>query len=308
MRKIWVIADAAQACYRLIDKAIQFGSDITAFINSDSEQAALAFQYGATRTVRLPLPEHGLWENYALQLVKEADKEKPGLILVSANKRGKTLAAYLGGLLDVPVVTDIKTISGQGDAIELTRMVYGGLAEKKVQIADSPMVVTIAAENGECKPRNGLAQSGTVELLNPSDNEGLVVESREQKQKASVNLAEANVVIGVGRGFGRKENLHYAQELAQSLDGEIACSRPITEDFHWLPEEQYVGISGQVIKPALYLAAGISGQVQHIYGVRDAKMIIAINKDENAPIFDESDYYIVGDLQQVIPEVVQALQ
>ncbi|MFT8929732.1 MAG: electron transfer flavoprotein subunit alpha/FixB family protein [Sporolactobacillus sp.] len=307
MGKIWVIADAAEAGYRLINKATQFGADVTAFINADPEQAALAFQYGAMRTVRLPFLEHELWENYALQLAQEAEKEKPELILVTATKRGKTLAAYLGGLIDTPVVTEIKTIARKVDAFELTRMVYGGLAEKKIEIADSPVIVTIAAEKNENKLTTASAPYGTVEQLNLQQNDSLIVKSREQKQKAAVNLAEAKTVVGVGRGFGKKENLQFAQDLAKALEGEIACSRPVTEDFHWLPEEQYVGISGQVIKPDLYMAIGISGQVQHVYGVRDAKLIVAINKDESAPIFNESDYYIVGDLQQVIPEIIQAL-
>ncbi|WP_332237153.1 electron transfer flavoprotein subunit alpha/FixB family protein [Sporolactobacillus sp. KGMB 08714] len=308
MGETWIISDIAEAGYSLISKAVELGEEVAAYLNADAEQASRAFQYGAKRTVRLALPEKVLWESYASELAKEAQKEMPDLVLVTASKRGKTLAAYLGGLLDIPVITEIKSIEKEGETFHFTRTIYGGLAEKKVEMTGSPVIVTVAPGSFEKKEAETAANPAVATQLSTPSTPGLTVVEREKKEKTAVNLNEAKVVVGIGRGFGKKENMQYARDLAQALDGEIACSRPITEDYHWLPEEQYVGISGQVIKPDVYLAAGISGQVQHIYGVRDAKMIVAINKDENAPIFNVSDYYIIGDLSEVIPEIVRALQ
>ena len=131
---------------------------------------------------------------------------------------------------------------------------------------------------------------------------------RVPKEKKAVNLADAELVIGVGRGFAEESEIGLALELAEALGAEVACSRPIAEFFKWLPEDRYVGISGQVIKPRLYLAVGISGQVQHLYGIRDARTVAAVNKDENAPIFQAADYVLVGDLKEALPALLASVR
>ena len=116
------------------------------------------------------------------------------------------------------------------------------------------------------------------------------------------------MVVSVGRGIEKKEDLAIARELADVLDGEIGCTRPISEEMHWLPEELCIGLSGVQIKPDLYVGLGISGQIQHVTGIRNARVICAINKDENAPIFGVADFGIVGDLYSVVPKLVQELK
>ncbi len=101
-----------------------------------------------------------------------------------------------------------------------------------------------------------------------------------------VDITAASKLVSVGRGFAQKEDLHLAEELASDRGAEIACTRGVAEDYHWLPIERYIGISGQKVKPELYLAAGISGQVQHVVGIRESKFIVAVNSDERAPIFE----------------------
>ena len=115
-------------------------------------------------------------------------------------------------------------------------------------------------------------------------------------------------VVCVGRGLDKQEDIDLARQLAQVLGGEVGCSRPIAEELQWLPEEVYIGISGKKVKPALYLGIGVSGQVQHITGIRDSKVIFAVNKDENAPIFEAADYGIVGDLYSVVPMLIDELK
>jgi electron transfer flavoprotein alpha subunit len=122
-----------------------------------------------------------------------------------------------------------------------------------------------------------------------------------------VELGDADLVVGVGRGFENQEDLAIAQEVAEALGAEMACSRPIAEFFKWLPEDRYLGISGQTIRSRLYLAAGISGQVQHLYGIRDVKTIVAVNTDQNAPIFKVADYFVVGDVKEFLPAFKQAV-
>lgn len=307
MNLVWIIADIPEHAFELLSKAVSFGKQITAFVNGDQEVAEECFSYGANQVKLLPLPANKPWEQYSSVLAREAETEKPDLILVGATRRGKTLAAHLAGLLDCPCVTESKKLEVNGDSITMSRTIFGGLAEKELESNAKPLIVTIPAGIFE-KAKVTPAPSGEVTKLDIPESAGVEVLERKDKQASSVNLAEADIVVGVGRGFGEQKNVQYAEELAKLLGGEVGCSRPVAEDLHWLPEERYIGISGAVIKPNLYLCAGVSGQIQHVYGIRDAKMIVAIDKNENAPIFKVADYYIVGDLLEVLPEIISALK
>jgi len=123
-----------------------------------------------------------------------------------------------------------------------------------------------------------------------------------------VDITEARILVCVGRGLENQQDMQMVQELAEVLGAEIACTRPIAEEMHWLPEETYIGISGKQVKPDLYIGLGVSGQIQHVSGIRDARVICAINRDENAPIFEVSDLGLVGDLYTILPELIQQLK
>lgn len=307
MNDIWIVSETADDSYRLISKASEFGGHITAYVNGNEDEVKECFKYGAKEVIRIPLAEQSLWEGYALKLADSAKDSMPDFVLVSATKRGKTLAAYLGGLTNVPVITEVQTIELQDDKLAFSRAIYGGLAEKKLQVESGSVIATVVPGTFDKKVAGTIHEQLILTLDQPS-NQGLILTERKEKEKTSVNLSDADVVIGVGRGFEKQENIKYAEQLASLMGGEIACSRPVTEDLHWLPEERYIGISGQVIKPNLYLCAGVSGQIQHVYGIRDAKTIVAINKDQNAPIFSVADYYIVGDLCEVLPAITEVLE
>lgn len=129
----------------------------------------------------------------------------------------------------------------------------------------------------------------------------------QAKQSNTVDLDKAKRVVSVGRGIGNKENIALVSALCQAIGAELACSRPVAENEKWMEHERYVGISNLMIKPDLYLAVGISGQIQHMVGANGAQTIVAINKDKNAPIFQYADYGIVGDLFKVLPALTAAL-
>jgi electron transfer flavoprotein alpha subunit len=122
-----------------------------------------------------------------------------------------------------------------------------------------------------------------------------------------IDITAANKLVAVGRGFRKKEDLKLAEDLGGVLKAELACTRGVAEDDHWLPIERYIGISGQTVKPELYVAVGLSGQVQHMVGCRESKVIVAVNNDERSPIFEAADYGIVGDLYEVLPLLTAAL-
>jgi electron transfer flavoprotein alpha subunit len=306
MENIWVIADTAEHGCELITKAVSMGGTVTAYVNGGQAEADECFAYGASSVKLIPVPANTTWEKYASIIASDAEQTKPELVLVSATRRGKTMAAYLGGFIDAPVVTESKKLEINGDKLSLSRTIFGGLAEKELEVSGHTVIVSVAPGTFD-KVKAETAGNGEVTTLTVQAGKAVVIE-RRGKEAALVNLKDADVVIGVGRGYGSQENVKYADELAEVLGGEIGCSRPVTEDFHWYPEERYIGISGQVIKPTLYLCAGVSGQIQHVYGIRDSKTIVAIDKNENAPIFKSADYYIVGDLNEVLPELASALK
>lgn len=310
MTNIWIISDVVETAYELLAKARELikTSKVTAFINGDQVLAQEAIEYGADVVKLLEIPKNTVWEGYITTLYQEVLDEKPQLILIGATRRGKDLAAQLAALLDCACITECRNLEFDGKKAILKRVIFGGLAEKTIECHDFPIIATVTRRTfSKWEKRDNTRQGDVSKLDVPSQSQVRVVE-RRSKPKETVDIKDCQIVVGVGRGFAKQNDLVIAEELAEKMNGVIACSRPIAEDLHWLPEDRYIGISGQVIKPNIYLAIGISGQVQHVYGIRDAKTIVSIDKNENAPIFSVSDYYIIGDLYEVLPALIQAMK
>ena len=125
------------------------------------------------------------------------------------------------------------------------------------------------------------------------------------KQEEAVNIVAAKRVVGVGRGLGSQDNMAAVEALGAKLGAELGCTRPIAEEEHWMARSRYIGVSGVTIRPNLYFALGVSGQIQHMVGVGDAKLIVAVNKDAKAPIFQNCDIGLVADINKVLPQLVE---
>ncbi len=306
MGEIWVIAEAPQKVWELLHKARELagGDPVTAFVVGDDAIGRETIAYGADRVILTELPEGALWEQYGARISREAEQSVPSAVLAGTSRREKDLAAQLAGLLDGAYVSECRSISEQDGKYITERIVYGGLAVKKME-SSGCLVASIPPRTYE--PVKDESRTGSITKWEPVGEQSVKIKARRPKSAESVNIAEAGIVIGVGRGFASPTEMKLAENLAAVLGGEIGCTRPIAEDLHWLPEDRYIGLSGQVVKPALYICAGISGQVQHVYGIRDAKTIVAVDKNENAPILQVADYYIVGDLNQVLPALTEAI-
>jgi electron transfer flavoprotein alpha subunit len=304
---IWVIAEQQELALELTGAARTLAGaegEVTAILMGTEAQAQKAAKSGADKV--LYIEQTTTLENYAGSLAEEIKTAKPKIILIGATRRGKDLAAKIAAILGVGCATDGKNIEFTAEGVKIERMVYGGLAISTLISQEETVIVTVPPRTYETpalQERTGEVQAFTGE----PDSRVKVIEKRP-KAKDSVNISEAAVVVGVGRGFAEQEDLKLAEDLAKVLEGELGCSRPVAEDLHWLPEDRYIGISGQTVKANLYLSLGISGQVQHISGIRDAKIIFAVDKNENAPIFQNADYYIVGDLYQVVPALEEAFK
>lgn len=192
-----------------------------------------------------------------------------------------------------------------GDAgLIATRSIYGGVADGMISLPVAPAVCLFASGKFEGQAGGQAVAVEHRELAAPSYE---ITSVGEEPVVKTVDLAGASVVVAVGRGFARAEDLEIVHPLLQRLGAELGCSRPIAEDFKWLPQERQVGLTGTSVSASLYLALGISGQVQHLTGIKGAKIVVAVNNDARAPIVRNADYVLVGDLYKVVPELVTAL-
>jgi len=309
MKNVWIYVDSPQAAPELCAAARALGENVAALVVGPRPEAGRTIRLGADRAFWLGEAGNNLMiEDYVETAAALLCQEKPDLVLVRAGKRGRLVAGRLAALLGTAVLTDVKEFIPQETGLAACHMLYGGGAMRTEKTCGPVAVATLP---GAVYPpaADDPARTGPVtpvEFIPPAHPVKCL--ERRKKKASSVNLSAARIVVGVGRGIARQEDLALVENLARVLGAEIACSRPIAEGVNWLPRERYLGVSGAVIKPDLYLAVGISGQVQHMVGVTDAKTIVAINKDKLAPIFAHADYGIVGDLYKVVPLLIAVLQ
>jgi electron transfer flavoprotein alpha subunit len=232
-------------------------------------------------------------------------KEQASVVLIGGTLRGKHVASYIAAKLDAPMTTDAKTLTIADGKLETTRVLYAGLAVAE-ELSSLPAVATVPART--FLPPAAAATAGKIESVEVTPDTRAVVSNVTPIASEGVDITTASRLVSVGRGFRKKEDLKLADDLAAALKGEVSCSRGVAEDDHWLPIERYIGISGQTVKPEIYFAVGLSGQVQHMVGCRESKFIFAVNNDEHAPIFEAADYGIVGDLYEVLPLLTAALK
>ena len=243
------------------------------------------------------------------QIVGQADAD---LILIGSTRRGRNVAPRLAQKLDAGCVTDAFDTKMQDGRLLSRRFSLGGNTIKEIAITSAIAVVAVtpgtfdAADGGASSADPG--DDKVVEVaLNLAPSRAKIV-SREAKASGTVNIEEAERIICVGRGVENQDDLALIQTLADALNAELAGTRPLAYEYGWITEDRMIGISGKTVRPQLYVAIGLSGQIQHSVSIRDAKTILAINKDKNAPIFEMSDYGIVGDLYEVVPRLTEALK
>ncbi|MFP3170711.1 MAG: electron transfer flavoprotein subunit alpha/FixB family protein [Sulfolobaceae archaeon] len=211
---------------------------------------------------------------------------RPELTITGSTKRDKTVAGLVAGALRVPIIPEVIELFDN----KAKRIVYSGMGIAELEFT-LPIVITVVKKNVEVK----VNQNCKVFKADLQGTEKVRILEEKRKEGGNVDLSSAQIIVSVGRGIGSKENIKYAEELANALGGTLGGSRPVTAELGWLPEDRQIGLSGQKVKPKLYIALGISGQPQHLAGIKDAKVIVAVNKDKNAPIVNNADYIIVGD-------------
>ena len=243
----------------------------------------------------------------AQALAHIVEKAGASVVLLGSTRRGRELGGRLAQRLGAGCVTDATSLAVEDGRLVAGRYNLGGATVQREAIDTPVQVIAVMPKIFEAGEAAGAA-AGAVTLVAPELAAPVVrLVARRPKGGEAVDLAAAPRIVGVGRGLAKREDLPIGEGLARALAAELACTKSLA-DFGWLPEDRIVGLSGAKTAPDVYLAVGVSGQVQHTVGIAQARIIAVINQDKDAPIFGLADYGVVGDLYKVVPALVEKLK
>ena len=247
-------------------------------------------------------------EGCASAIAERAKSGGYGAVVFAATATGKDLAARVAAKLGVGVAMDVTELSVEGGTIVATRPVYAGKAMQKVRVLGKPAVISVRP-SVFTPPPGAQASQAKPESLSVASPGRVVVREIKAAPAGTLDVAEAQVIISGGRGLKEPANFKVLEELARAFGGRAAvgASRAVV-DMGWRPHADQVGQTGKTVSPSLYIAVGISGMIQHLAGMRTSKVIVAINKDKDAPIFKVADYGVVGDLFEIVPRLTEEIR
>lgn len=244
-------------------------------------------------------------EGYSAVLATHFKETAPNIVLASATSTGKDLLPRVAALLDCGAASDCTSLEISGENVSARRPLYAGKVSAEVVFQNSPTKIVIMRPNA--LPVNAPAGGGAAkvqELPAPTAQLRTTVKSIVAGKSNRPDLIEAGTIVSAGRGIKEPANLKIVEELANSLHASLGASRAVV-DAGWAPHEMQVGQTGKTVSPQLYIAVGISGAIQHLAGMSSSKVIVAINKDKDAPIFQKCTYGLVGDLFEIVPALTQ---
>jgi electron transfer flavoprotein alpha subunit len=267
------------------------------------------FAYGANRGYIGENPALAAFnaELYAEALYEIAQKNDAKILLIPSTKRGKGLAPRVAQKLGAGCVTDATAVELKDGDLLISRYALGGNTVAGEVIKTAHKVGTVMPKTFELGPKEDKKGEVVKADLNLKAPRVRIVE-RQEKVGEKVNLEAAEILVCIGRGLEKKEDLKIVKQLAKALGAEIGCTKSLCTDYQWLSEDRLVGLSGKKTSPRLVISLGISGQIQYTVGIRRARIAVAINKDKQAPIFAMSDYGIVGNLYDVVPLLAEKLK
>jgi electron transfer flavoprotein alpha subunit/NAD-dependent dihydropyrimidine dehydrogenase PreA subunit len=323
-RGVWVIAEHYKqvinpVAYQLLGKGGELARELKVKLtfvilgaNLDNQLDNLS-QYGPDEIIYIksPILKHYYSDLYVQALTELILKRKPEIVLIGATPTGRDFAPRIAKRLNAGLTADCTGLEIDQETRNLlqTRPTFGG-----------SLMATILTPNS--RPQMATVRPGIFKEPEISNKKPIITEIEYkfkekdlvtkiikviEREKSSVNLEDAEIIVAGGRGVGSKENFKIIEELAEVLGAGLGGSR-VTIELNWLDQDRQIGQTGKTVSPKLYIACGISGAIQHIVGMENSEIIVAINKDKNAPIFNIAHYVIVGDLHEIIPELIKQIK
>ena len=309
MAGILIYSDRIKSALELLAPARQLGKELglpvkTVCIN-DVEQVDALCRKGA-EVFKIDNPHINLADgaSVASALQQAAEILSTPIILMASHRRGKEIAGRLAQRLNAGCLTDVNDMQVNNGKIECTRNTLGG-ATVSVQVIESTYKVIALMPKAYPVEQETMGAVNALQVDVPPSRIKLV--ATRSKAGDAVDIENAEVLVAVGQGLEKRADLKLAEALATSLGGELACSKPVATDRKWLSEDRVIGLSGKKCQPRLAILLGISGQVQFVVGIRDAKTIVAVNTDENAYITKMADYVLIAGLEDVLPEFARVV-
>ncbi|HIT51579.1 MAG TPA: electron transfer flavoprotein subunit alpha/FixB family protein [Candidatus Aveggerthella excrementigallinarum] len=293
--KALVIAEHADAARELCAGARTMADEVVAISFGDTVEPGVS-----DRIARISVPEGAVLDDAADTVVGVFDAEKPGVVLAEPTRHVKTIVGKLAYHAGTAVITDAISFEGA----TATSLYFGGIAQRAQKPGD---VAVYTVGSGVFDPAGAQGEGAVEDVAWVAPVRGTKLVSSQPIEKSGVDLTKADVVMAAGRGFTEESQLDVARDICEKIGGGLGCTRPLTEGLDWFPREAYIGVSGLMLSPKVYVGIGTSGQMQHMVGVNRAETVFAINKDKNAPIFKQCDYGLVGDIKDVLPALAAAL-
>ena len=299
-----VTYEAVSEGRRLAD---ELGTELTAVVLGSGIEAAAGDlgKYGADKVLVADSPALAdyLTDLYTNVMAGIVEKEAPTVVVIGASTQGKDLAARLAARLNAGLAMDCVAVRNEGGSIIATRPLYGGKVLAEVALSGSPQMVALRP-NAMAIVES--AKDGAVEKIDADPGESRLTFIEKKLEAEKVELTEADVIVSGGRGMGG-DDYSMIEALAALLGGAVGASRSAVDE-GWRPHSDQVGQTGKVVSPNLYIACGISGAIQHLAGMSSSKVIVAVNKDPEAPIFSKADYGVVGDLFELVPLITEEVK
>jgi electron transfer flavoprotein alpha subunit len=313
MAEVWVFVEEVDGApstlgLELLTKARELGDVTAVYLGAGGDDAFTTLgEHGASEVLHADAGDRLPSGPLAAALADRVSADAPDLILLGQAYTDRDVAGRLAARLGAGVLSNAADVRLTGDAVETDHEIFGGTQVATATMSGAPHIVLARPKSFVAEPSGGPAPTVTkLELPDVAEVEARVTESHVEEREGP-QLGDAAVVVSGGRGLGSADAYELVEKLAKPLGAATGATRAIV-DAGWVPYAKQVGQTGKTVKPDVYIAAGISGAMQHLVGMKDAGTIIAINKDPDAPIFSVADLGIVGDVHKVLPQLIEALE
>jgi electron transfer flavoprotein alpha subunit len=314
MAEVLVLVEHAEGAVKkvtseLITAARALGEPSAVVVAAPGTTAGLADDLKAAGAAKIYVAESDEVDNYLITpqvdvLAALVEQVTPAGVLLAANADGKEIAGRLAARIGSGLLTDVVEVQAGGKGIH---SIFGGAFTVEAQVTGDTPIITLRPGSVDAEPADGAGEQVTVEVPAPAENATKITKREPAVAGDRPELTEASVVVAGGRGVGSAEKFSVVEELADSLGGAVGASRAAVDSGYY-PGQFQVGQTGKTVSPQLYIALGISGAIQHRAGMQTSKTIVAVNKDEEAPIFEIADLGVVGDLFNVTPQLTEAIK